>query len=200
MNKLRGPGFAAVIPVFFCLQAAQGAFIMNVVQSGANVVATGSGSINTTALTNAGTGGAQPGVFPTNGNISVGTAAGVNVWTSVTGPSSFGSGPFVAASSGTGTLIQLSLAAGGLDLAQTYVSGTVTSGTATWNGTTIAALGLTPGTYTYTWGSGVNADSFTLNIASSPSPTPAPSSVYLVVIAILILAAWQMIRMRKSAA
>jgi MYXO-CTERM domain-containing protein len=36
--------------------------------------------------------------------------------------------------------------------------------------TTIAGLGLTPGTYTYTWGTGGTANSLTINISGVPEP------------------------------
>ena len=43
--------------------------------------------------------------------------------------------------------------------------------TATWDGSTIASLGLIPGVYTWTWGSGATADSFTMTISASvPEP------------------------------
>ena len=54
-----------------------------------------------------------------------------------------------------------------------YVSGTVITSGATWDNTTLAALGVTDGTYVWTWGAGPNADSFTLNIGQSPVPEPA---------------------------
>ena len=196
-SSLAAP-FATLIVACLAVPVVQGAYVVNVVQSGLNVVASGSGTLNLTALTNFGTGSGQPGVFPTNGNLGVGVAAGDTGYDSISGPSSFGSGPFVAASSATGSYVQLGLGAGGFYVAQSYVSGTQTSGTATWNNTTIAALGLTPGTYTYTWGGGATADSFTVNIGTSPTATPAPSSLYLAAMAVLLLAAWQLVRMRKS--
>ena len=52
-----------------------------------------------------------------------------------------------------------------------YVSGSSLSGTSTFDGATIASLGLTPGSYVYTWGSGVDADSMTVNIAGVPEPS-----------------------------
>jgi hypothetical protein len=61
---------------------------------------------------------------------------------------------------------------GGLDaliLPTSYVSGTFLSATDTYDSTTIAALGLTPGTYTYTWGIGPHADSLVLYIVPKPA-------------------------------
>jgi len=50
------------------------------------------------------------------------------------------------------------------------------SSSSTYNGATIASLGMTPGTYTWTWGSGVDADSLTLNVpAASATATAVPT-------------------------
>jgi hypothetical protein len=51
-----------------------------------------------------------------------------------------------------------------------YKSGGLLSDTAIFDNTTIAKLGLTPGTYTWTWGSGADADSFVVDVASVPEP------------------------------
>lgn len=77
-----------------------------------------------------------------------------------------------------------------------YVSGSVLSDTSTWNGTTIAGLGLTPGTYTYDWGTGPTADSFTLQIGPLAT-VPEPASFYLLaLIAIGFVVMFS--RLRKS--
>lgn len=188
--------FLNLFLIFLAVPSVHGAYVMNVTQNGPNVVASGSGTINTAALTYAGSASAGPGVNASVGIIAVGQTTPVNAWQSISGPSSFGSGTLVAASSGSGNLVSIYVSPEVLYLPLSYVSGSATSGTATWNNTTIAALGLTPGTYTYTWGSGASADSLTLNIGSSPAGTPAPSSLYLAAIAIAILAAWQVIRPR----
>ena len=56
-----------------------------------------------------------------------------------------------------------------------YVSNTPITASSTWSGTTIAGLGLIPGTYVVTWGSGETADSLTINIDESE-----PASTYTV--------------------
>jgi hypothetical protein len=54
-----------------------------------------------------------------------------------------------------------------------YVSGSSLSATDTWYAnSTLAGLGITPGTYTWTWGSGAHADSLTINAGSAPVPEP----------------------------
>lgn len=181
---------------------AEAAYTMTVSQSGSNVVASGSGSINTAGLTNSGSANWSANVAPSfPGEISVGPTSSVTTthWTGISGPAGFGSGPQVFADSGTGTLVAV-LANNGFELPSTYVSGSVVTGTATWNAQTIAGLGLTTGTYTWTWGTGPTADSFTLMIGSAPVPsTPVPSSLYLVTLGILALALLQVFRMRRAA-
>jgi hypothetical protein len=49
-----------------------------------------------------------------------------------------------------------------------YASGTSLSATDTFDGTTIAGMGLTPGIYNYTWGTGPG-QIFTINVAPEPS-------------------------------
>ena len=53
--------------------------------------------------------------------------------------------------------------AGILSVPTGYVSGTALSDSATYSGTTLATLGVTPGTYVWTWGTGAN-QKFTLQI------------------------------------
>jgi hypothetical protein len=157
--------------------AARAGFILNVVQSGPNVVGTGSGTLDTTALSNLGSAGDQAEIFPSFFAVSAGPATDVSVidWGGISGPSTIGSGPAVFANSGSGDLV--SIFTGGIYTPTGYVSGSALSDTATWDGTTIASLGLTPGSSTWTWGSGPTADSFVLNIG--PVAVPEPSSTVL---------------------
>jgi hypothetical protein len=96
---------------------------------------------------------------------------------------SFGSGFFHGASSFTGDYLgtdpdccgrtnQPASTSGQIAVPGDYVSGMFLSGTATWNDTTLAALGVTPGIYTLTWGSGTHEDSLKL-FAGFPFLNPA---------------------------
>jgi PEP-CTERM motif len=153
---------------------AKASYIMTLAQSGGNVVGTGSGTIDLFALTSANFVSTEPAVSGPQGFAALGPEATTAAFTAVSGPSSFGSGGFFAASTGSGDTVGISVSgviSDVLFLPVNYVSGASLSDSATWDNATIASLGLTPGTYTWTWGSGASADSFTVQIdASAPEP------------------------------
>src|SRR2546423_4942361 len=96
------------------------------------------------------------------------SSSGVDSYSGGTGPTTFG-GPFISlfrpASSGSGDMV--GIAAGFLGVIISvptgYVSGSALSDTATYSGTTLGLLGVTPGTYVWSWGTGANQN-FTLQI------------------------------------
>jgi PEP-CTERM motif len=149
---------------------AQAAYVINLVQNGADVVATGSGSYNLTALTDSGEDVLTGGIFSGFTVLTFGPGT-VKVYTGITGPANFGTGAsFVARSSNTGPV-------GGLGgqpsvlVPVGYVSGTQLGiSTSTWNNQTLASLGAVSGTYVWTWGNGGTADSLTLNVGAVPEP------------------------------
>jgi hypothetical protein len=115
-----------------------------------NVIAMGSGTINTAALTNFGSATGTANLWPSVGAISVGLTAAVALVGGISGPTSFGSGPQVNASSASGTITALlaNLEGQNLYVPSGYTSHSALSGTATWNNQTLASLGLVSGTYT----------------------------------------------------
>jgi hypothetical protein len=153
---------------------ATGNFNVSVSQVGPDVVWSGSGSFNLTSLTlNQNipgiTGGfnrdfAQFIVGPTS--PSAGTTYSGSSFT--TFPTSFGSGSGFPPSSSSGSLFGVVQTVGGgpreVAVPQGYVSGTVISGSMTYNSQTIAGMGLSGGTYTWAWGSGGNASSLVMTI------------------------------------
>jgi len=180
------------------------AYVLNINQSAGNVVASGTGSLNLAALTLQFSSAVQPGVQIANPGINIvtiGSAGNANFFGLVTGPSSFASGApgTTLASSASGSVASVFAQAGNssVGVPSGYVSGTTITGTATWNATTLAALGLTPGTYVYTWGSGGTADSLTLNISTNPPPVPIPSTVLLAAIGLAALLTWQFFAARR---
>lgn len=162
------------------------AVTIDVVESGGDVVATASGSINTTDLVRninwssigsfvRGSGS----VPPVNGQIILAPVSGATAMASYTVSTDivFSTGPVIYAGSSSGDRIGIlsTISSPTTDLIYLdtdYVSGSPLSATATWSGSTFADLGLIPGTYIVNWGSAENADSLTLNIGpANPTPT-----------------------------
>jgi hypothetical protein len=161
---------------------AQGAYTVTFLQHGPDVVATGSGSIDLTALGPVSTGSSASGQilsispFPfivTTGPVPI---MSVDSYTPapgvITGPTNFGSVAGGSASSGNGDLVGINNLFGGFTLFVPvgYVSGHALSDTSTYDNATFASLGVTPGTHEWTWGTGTHADSFTLQIGAVPEP------------------------------
>jgi len=167
----------AALALLFGCSATNAAYTVNIVQSGPNVVATGSGTQNLTALAMSGSGFAVPRIEPTLALVVLGNSPSATGYVGMTGPSSFGTGPLVNPTTSVGdswaingNLLRMVVPTG-------YVSGSALNSTATWNGTTIAGLGLTPGIYIWTWGVGPTADSITVRIAPLPSNVTATKTV-----------------------
>jgi PEP-CTERM motif len=156
--------------------------VIDITQVGGDVVATASGAIDLTGLTQGLSGIIlAPGfVSPADGEAVVGAnGASFDEYSGVSGPASFGPGSFTPGSSGSGGPIGVDESSFNL-IGQPpvlivplgYVSGTALSGSSTFDGQTIASLGLTPGTYVYTWGgSAAQGDSLTVKIRSIPEPS-----------------------------
>jgi hypothetical protein len=109
----------------------------------------------------------------------IGSSTPIDVYTGLTGPSSFGSGGVELANSGSGQIVgvagSLLTTSEGvpipiLGVPVGYVSGSsLGTSTDTWDDATFASLGVTPGLYTWTWGSGKDKDSFKLVVAGPPA-------------------------------
>ena len=170
--------------VFACLgirQSAQAGYTVTLQEVGSDVVANGSGAINLTGLTFSRSGSANPGLRPHvlgllgPAVILTGpTSSSVDSYSGASGPTSFGGFPFlIPASSGSGDMVGIAVDYWGdvhIIVPTGYVSGSALSDRATYSDTTVASLGVTPGTYVWTWGTGANQN-FTLQI---PVPPPPP--------------------------
>jgi len=195
MNKLSlGPsammGIAVLAAVTISAPRAHAGFIATIQQVGSNVVITGSGTINTAALTPDSSANAAGFVFASYPAILLNaSSATYSIYTlASTGPSNYGSGGELFASSGSGAAVGFEQ--GGFNeiaLPVGYTSGASLSASETFSSTTIAALGITPGTYMWTWGSGASADFF--EITTTTSAAPEPTSGLLVAGAVLGLLA-----------
>jgi len=176
--KTKTVWISCILAVLFCGRTADATVIIALDQVGSNVVAMGSGTINFTDLTFDDPGSFHPFINPIGGVLALGETSAFamiffDLYSGMSGPGSFGSGLFAPPSTSTGS--QLFLGAPTLiGLPVDYVSGMPLDSAATWNNTTLVALGVTPKTtFTWTWGSGANADSLTLEIGFAPEPAPA---------------------------
>ena len=162
------------------------AYTVTLAQVGANVVATGSGTIDLTDLSLVVSGGlTNASVQSSLGLIITGPVVDtpIDIYTGFTGPMSFGNSPsgvpgLTSASSGSGNIVEIIGAFNDLAVPSGYVSGNSLSDTSTYDNQTLASLEATPGIYVWTWGSGADADSFTLDVVAAAVPEPASLTLF----------------------
>ncbi len=152
-------------------------------QNGSEVDESGSGTINTSALTNLTTGFSSPGMVPSSAFTIVGSSSSpspINGWGGISGPASIGPGGFIVASSGTGQAFGIRFLRLSNHSKQHPVANELCLGLFPFRArrhfraSPLSTLGLTPGTYTYTWGAGVTADSLTVQINPVTTVSPEP--------------------------
>jgi hypothetical protein len=163
-------------------------FTVDVAQQPGKVVATGTGTIDLTALTACCGSNPPPDIAAQLARIALGASGLVGeAWDqgNFHGPTNFGSGGLFAATSGTGDHVEMAGSNSFLAVPTNYVSGAALSDSATWINATVSSLGLTPGTYTWAWGSGAHADSFVINIQAPAPAVPEPASLALLATAVL---------------
>ena len=182
---------AIVLAWLLSVRPAQAGYTVTLQQVGLDVVATGSGPIDLHGLTFSNSVlGTTPQISSNFRGCSISTGpvpfryqdprTGVDYYGGASGPMSFGGSGEVFANSGGGDTV--GIAAGTylksnfvlLSVPRGYVSGTFLSDSATYSGTTLASLGVTPGTYVWTWGTGAN-QKFTLQIRT---PGPASTAIW----------------------
>ena len=155
---------------------------------GIDAVATGSGTLNVSALTPS-VGSGRAFVNGQDAMIVVGPApnfSNFSTYMFASGPATFGPGAPVIAWYGSGDNFGILGRLGILLLPEGYISGAPLYGTSHYPGRTVASLGLTPGTYVYTWGSGANADSLTIQVGT-PVPEPGPLSSSTIAAAVFVI-------------
>ncbi|MFC5342296.1 hypothetical protein ACETK8_13605 [Brevundimonas staleyi] len=169
---------AAIVFALGLGSPAHAEYTFSVQQVGPDVVVTGSGTLNTTALTMP---GAQT-AFGANGamtSVSVitgacGGAVAVRQFTGMTGPTSLPVSTTTLGSSGSGDCVAFTTVLNGgpsVWIPSAWTPGDPFSSTNTFSGQTLASMGLTPGTYVWSWGSGPTADRYILRIGPPPVPT-----------------------------
>lgn len=186
--------FATITLVGF-VETATAGVIIDIAESNGNVVATVSGSLaylglgtvnvpfDATASAAIGNFGAVDFFGAANGGTTGTTSYAMS------GPlSAWGNSPFFTSSSSfslTGTNYFVFYTGQYIEIG-TYNFGDPINATATFNNTTLAAMGLVnPGSYVYTVGSGLDTDTITFNIGGGGggAAVPEPSSLAVVSIA-----------------
>ena len=176
--------------IFWPSNAAHSAILLTVKQDGNDVVVIGSGSANINDLTlsdqdsdytNALTDYqiyAGPVAYSTDPNTP---DVAVDLWSGITGPTTFGNDPNIYETPSSGFLDDLfgivadnGIGQSLLVLPPNYQSGTSLAGTSRFSNFTLADLGLSPGVFSWSWGMGQNADSLELRIEPVPVPAPLP--------------------------
>jgi hypothetical protein len=149
-------------------RTAEAAFTFTILQQGGDVVVTGAGTLNLAGL---GPGGGGPVPALIKGSAAALTTPGdIALYALVNGPSAFGTGDEVAATSSSGDAVYLDGTARIIGVPQGYISGEALAASMTFAGATLASLGLTPGTYVWSWGDAGAGDTLTVQIGAVPEP------------------------------
>lgn len=145
-------------------------FQMRLFQSGSNVIMSGTGEFNTSALTLGGGATSTSFIVPNIATFTSGIATSTSTqpYTGIsTYPSNFGSGTFLTANSGSGDKVGI-VYAGPTDVQLIvpggYVSRGILTTETTYIGRTLSSLGCTVGTYIWTWGTGPNVGNLILTV------------------------------------
>lgn len=176
-SLFKTPPFVAALLLVVAATAspARAAFVVTIQQVGSDVVATGSGTLDLAALTITGHGNAVAVLHSSYPDfITVGEPAEIpiDLYGNLSGPTNFGTGSTLEPTAGTGDTVGVDDTSD-LVVPAGYTSQDSLSDTSTYTDSTLASLGITPGTYTWTWGSGDTADTFTLEAGTVPEPTSA---------------------------
>ena len=177
-------GFTAVA-LLASPQSTEAAVTIVMLESGPDVIVSGSGTINLAGLISIGIGLENIHIQGSAGLVLLGPTSTfqANVYSGVVGATNFGTGAAHGTSSFSGNVLGVKGGLGLLYVPQGYVSNAPLSSTATYFNKAIATMDLTPGTYTYTWGSGPTADSLTVQVG----PVPEPGSLSFLALSGLVL-------------
>jgi hypothetical protein len=184
----------ALSTLFVLVTGAMGAlhasFVFTLSQVGPNVVVTGAGTLNLSALSAGSIGQIGSFIQPNTGYLAVG---GSTTEYGLGGdPMAFGAGNFTFPTSAIGDVVGVQGDPGfqsspRIFVPLGYISGSALSNSMTFNNATFSSLGFTPGTYTFSWGTGATADSFTV---TSVVPEGCVSALLGIGLAGLFAAHW----------
>ncbi|MEI6819523.1 MAG: hypothetical protein WCL19_07960 [Verrucomicrobiota bacterium] len=171
---MRIPSKAISLLLLALASSSQAALLITFSEFSGNVNYLASGGIDLagmTAVSGTPFSTSTSGIYPVAGGFSNQTATELPelLYTGISGPTSFGSGGQMLASSSSGSAVYFSPNENHLYVPSTYVSGNTLPMSGSYTGKTFATLGLTPGTYTWNLGTGAHAD--TLSIAVVPEPS-----------------------------
>jgi hypothetical protein len=155
--------------------SARASVTIDIEQVGPDVVATGAGTLNITALTANGVALQHAVIIPSGAAIFM-SAGNISFYAGISGPSAFGSVGSVLPTTTSGDAFAIAGFTPELTVPSGYVSGTHLSATDTFTNSSFLSLGLTPGKYTWTWGTGPSADALTVQIGPTAAVVPEPST------------------------
>jgi hypothetical protein len=174
LNRAR---FVAVTLTALVPAAANGALTITYTEAGPNVVEFASGALNLDGLTRAPVTTAAAGMNGVSGTDGIAYLGGTDMslsrgYSGLSGPSSFGTGGVVNASSQAGDQFILNAHFNYLYVADNYIFGAPLVNNATFANTTLSMLGLTVGQYVYV----LPHDTVTINITPNvDSSVPEPA-------------------------
>lgn len=197
INRSRSLIAALSLSAWAWAHPASAAVTINLVETGDNVVATFSGTLNFGSLFPTGPGSASGSFINpslsafTLGAIPESTGNATTYVGSITAPASFGTGEAASASTSSGDYLRVSsvLHFSTDRLNAGFSNGDAVSGSSTWLNHSFASLGLTEGSYTWTW----SGDSIVMNVSAVPEP-----SAYAAILGGLILGGVMTRRRRRA--
>lgn len=148
------------------------AAVINVLESGGDVIVLGSGTLDLNGLALLGSNASSiSGTLNGGGAALVIGEGGYAIYEGSAGPSSFGQSGLVMANDSTGDLFGVGAQGMVIFVPFAYSSGSPLSATSKWRNSSILSLGLTPGIYTYIWNTGIGStvESLTVNVIPEPS-------------------------------
>jgi hypothetical protein len=156
--------------------SAQAAFVATFEEVGPDVVESGEGTLDLSALERVGGIFTKSFVAPGEPSYVVGAAGelGAIYQGALSGPANWGPGGDTFTKITSGDLVALVRSGEQILVPDEYAGGQL-SQSATFLSASFASLGLTPGAYVYSWGTGDHADTFTIDVGGE-SPVPEPST------------------------
>lgn len=165
----------------FSMSSPADALTITAAENAGDVIFSGSGSLNLSALTLTFTNGYSiPWAAPAESSFLLGpiNGAAYDAYEAISFPADFGPGALpggMVASDGSGDLFgPLPYFGDELWVPTGYQSGDPLSAQIIFSRESFASLGMIPGVYIWSWGSGADADNLTLKVEPTIPPVPGP--------------------------